>query len=588
MELEQLYQALRNADALAQQGDEQAARDAREIARMIGEAEGLAAQPQEEVGVAEDLARSAAGGLAAGTQEMFDLAGGAFYAPTEGVYRGVQAIGQRLLGDNAPDWMRSAEPMVPQGQRVRPGISDLPGVEEAIAYEPQTTGGEYTRTVASFAPGAALPIGPSSLVPRLAMGALLPGAASEFAGQTTEALGGGDTAQSIARLTAALAAPAAAGAAMSGLRAGLTSGARAYEPGSERAAVVETLRQLGVEDITAGQRLGAEGLMRLEGADDTGRNVVLDVNRAVMRILGSDAARPSRRALGEVEDQLGRIFDDAADVAAAPTASTLDDMASAFDDFADLQTQSGWQTPPTISQIIEEFTDAAQSGRMITGAQIQNWRGRLRRLAENAATDNRGDIEDLARAISSSMDDIAVEGARLSGDPALYDRLLDARSRYRDLRTVTSVLNRGGSDARAGLVSPAALGTAARRTEGERAVSLRPNAPGLRPMSQLGLASEEVVSSLPTVMSGGRRAIPQLGPLLSAVGGGGTAAALGASPELAGAAVLGGLLAPAAGRATISSRYMQEMLMRDPSLRAAIGEQVTTGARLVPGLLAQD
>lgn len=571
MELEQLYQALRNADALAQQGDEQAAADARRIVQMIQQAE--ASEPsQPQVGTGEDVGRSFLGGALRGAGAILDL-------PTM-IGRLPMQLSDRLLGTDMLADVPAPTPFIEAVGEV------APPVQTAAEYEPQTTAGEYSRTIGEFAPGILLPFDELSYLARFGRAAVLPGAASEFAGQSVEALGGGEMAQNMARIAAAIGAPVALSAAEAGARRALIEGARAYEPGSERAAAVRTLDDMGVQGLTSGARLGSERLIRAEGAEDVSREAVAGINRAVMRILGSDAPRPTRQALGVVEDRLGQVFDEAGNVSAVPPASSIDEIQRSFDDYMNLQTQEGARVPRVIEDIVVDIDEAAAVGDAITGAQIQNWRGQLRRLAERSERGGRGDIADFARGVSSALDDIVMQGARQLDDPALYNRLQSARSQYRDLRTVASALNRAGPEARSGIVSPGSLASAVRRIEGEQAVVRRPSRGPLRPLSELALAGEEVASSLPTVSSAGRRTVG-VESLLSGAVPGAAATALGASPDIVGAAMLGGLLAPRAGQMAVRSPYVQQMLLRDPTLRGALTEQVGLLGQVLPGVISQ-
>ena len=580
MELEELYRALERADAAAQGGDEQAAADAREIAQMIRMTEAAqqqSARPEPtDTGVAEDVAKSFGSGVMRGVGYMFDMPGQLGGLIGQGI--------ERLTGTDV-GMGRPQQPFMEAVGEV------APRVEQAASYEAQTTPGRYAGVVGEFAPGALLPFDELSYFSRFMRGAALPGVASELAGSTTEALGGSEAAQNRARIIAALGAPMALGAAESGARAALTSGARAYEPGSERLAAVQTLDEFGVDGLSAGARLGSERVLRLEGAEDTARNVVGGINQAVMRLLGSDAPRPTRQALGAVEDRLGQVFDEAGSVSAIPPREALDQLDTSFYEYMDLQTQQGATIPKTVENIISDVNDAATNGRAITGRQVQEWRGRLRRLAETSERSNRGDIADLARGVSSALDDIVVSGARSRlGEPELYTRLLEARNQYRDLRTVASALNRGGSEARSGLLSPEALSTAVRRTEGEQAVVRRPSRGPLRPLSELALAGEEVASSLPAVTSGGRR-VMDTGPLMQGLGTGALSASaatmFGQSPSTAATLATMGMLAPLAAGPLTRSPYVQQMLLRDPTLRGAAAQQLGLLGQVAPGATQQ-
>lgn len=576
MELEALYRALEAADARAREGDGQAAEDAREIANMIRQAEAAQPQPAAEVGTLEDVARSFGSGVMRGIGYMFDAPGQIGGLMGQGI--------ERLTGTD----VGMGRPQQPFMQAVG---EVAPQIESAASRPSQTTLGEYAGTIGEFAPGALLPFDELSYLSRFIRGAALPGAASEFAGQTVEALGGGEAAQNRARIIAALGAPMALGAAESGARAALTSGARAYEPGSERLAAVQALDELGVEGLSAGARLGAERILRLEGAENTARDVIGGINRSIMRMLGSDAPRPSRQALGAVEDRLGQVFDEAGEVSAIPPREALDQLDTSFYEYMDLQTQQGATIPRTVENIISDVNDAATSGRAITGRQVQEWRGRLRRLAETSERTQRGDIGDLARGVSSALDDIVLAGARSRlGEPELYARLLEARNQYRDLRTVASALNRPGAEAASGIVTPEMLSTAVRRTEGEQTVVRRPSRGPLRPLSELGVASAEVASSLPTVAAGSVRQV-NIGPLMKGLGssvfGASAATMLGQTPETAATLATMGMLAPLAAGPLTRSPYVQQMLLRDPTLRGAAAQQLGLLGQIAPGVTGQ-
>lgn len=151
----------------------------------------------EQPGMVEDMTRSAGAGLRQGVEGMVGMFGDA----------------NRMTGDAAA-WLAGKAGLGEEGQgRIRSGarfLSPFPnapttdeiqsvtdqGVGEA--YHPQTTAGEYARTVGQFAPAAFA--GPGSVARKTAMAAV-PAVASETAGQLTE----GTVAEPYARGLAALA-----------------------------------------------------------------------------------------------------------------------------------------------------------------------------------------------------------------------------------------------------------------------------------------------------------------------------------------------------------------------------------------------
>lgn len=571
MTLQELQDALLKADAAARDESISAASRAQaqaDASMFAAEINRMKATP---AGAAEDVARSGAGGLMRGITGMAGMGQDILDLPSR--------IGRRIVGADV-------EPRQPGAEVLRQALPEV--AQQTMEYQPVTRAGGYFGTVGEFLPGAALPIGPAKVMDRVVRGTVIPAVASETAGQSVEALGGGESAQNMARIAAALGTPMAMDLGEYGLRSFLTSGARAYEPGSERQAAVDILEREGTTGITAGQRLGAERLMRLEGVEDPGREAVLSFNKAVMQRLGSSAPRPTREALGALEDQLGQVFDEAAALSAVPRRDLAAKAKQSLDNYMELQPY-GVKPPKNAAQYVDDIINAAQSGRPITGKQVQQWRSNLRNDISRYTKAQKYDAVDFALEVSNTLDDIIVQAAGTYSRlyPAIYSRLLDARNRYRDLRTVSSSLNRAGSDARAGLVSPGALATRTRQIEGERATVLRPGRQ-MRPMSELGLAGEEVIGSLPTVRSGGMRSVTDIPAIKAFLASGAAAAASGLPAEQAAMAAGAGLAIPSAVGAAARSPYAQRMMLQDPSFTSMLGRQaVPSVARLTPGLLAQ-
>jgi hypothetical protein len=131
-----------------------------------------------------------------------------------GIAKGVSAIAG-IPGDiNAGvDWLMG---LTPEQKAKRDSMSLIPGpptsgqIADTIAapfggyYQPKTSAGHYAETIASFAPSA---VSPGSAVKRIAR-AVVPGAASEAAGQATE----GTDLESAARVAGAVAGGAGLGA----------------------------------------------------------------------------------------------------------------------------------------------------------------------------------------------------------------------------------------------------------------------------------------------------------------------------------------------------------------------------------------
>jgi hypothetical protein len=167
--------------------------------------------------MAADVAKSAGSGLVKGVVGLAGLPGAVEDATN---WIGRQTIGRvgnyaRGEGFTAPTFDQVEQRRAAMGlgsQKALPSADTIqPAVEANITgpmYKPQTTPGKYAGTIAEFIPGMVLPGG--TLGQRAAM-AVVPGAASEFAGQMTE----GTPAEPYARAGAAL----ASGVGVAGLQA---------------------------------------------------------------------------------------------------------------------------------------------------------------------------------------------------------------------------------------------------------------------------------------------------------------------------------------------------------------------------------
>lgn len=134
------------------------------------------------VGVGEDVARSGASGLRSGIEGLAGAMGSANKATGDLASWLASKLG---AGDETAQTIGNVArrinplPMSPTTDEIQQTGDRFIGE----AYEPQTTAGEYARTVGEFAPSAAL--GPGGAVRKTAM-AVVPAVISETAGQLTE------------------------------------------------------------------------------------------------------------------------------------------------------------------------------------------------------------------------------------------------------------------------------------------------------------------------------------------------------------------------------------------------------------------
>lgn len=124
-----------------------------------------------------------------------------------------------------------------------PSTKDVQGLTDSVAgpaYQPQTTPGDYARTVGQFAPNALL--GPGGLVRKTAM-TVIPAFASETAGQLTK----GTAAEPYARgATALLAAVASAGRNVNPASSTMPAARTAEDLASEAGALYKQADQAGI------------------------------------------------------------------------------------------------------------------------------------------------------------------------------------------------------------------------------------------------------------------------------------------------------------------------------------------------------
>jgi hypothetical protein len=188
-------------------------------------------------------------------------------------------------------------------QSIQKGIESVAGE----FHKPQNTEEQYAETIGSFLPSVAA--GPGSIGTRLVMQALLPGAASETAGQLTK----GSAAEPYARLGAAVLSPFAAGG-------GIRSVQKLYEPAvgvngyganhlvramqaDTPAAVRSELNRLGPEATLADA--GPAFLGKAQGASlnsDEGRSILFGAMKARDQGTNSRIMGDVDRALGPAED----------------------------------------------------------------------------------------------------------------------------------------------------------------------------------------------------------------------------------------------------------------------------------------------
>ena len=465
-------------------------------------------------------------------------------------------IALRVMGKEPPK-------TVSKGPTLREKAADITG--GFSEYKSPTTFGQFLGTMGEFGGGSAmLPIGGPV---RAVAQSVFPALASETAGQLTK----GTEQESMARLLAALGTPFATEALKSGARRLVTGpDALIAREGAERAGSVGILQEADVP-MTTGQAVGSERLMRLEGVEATDLATTEGVTKQVMRLLGSDAARATPKALAERKTFFGSVFNQVEEVVdEVATQSDVNNLKVMIDTFRDATDEN---IPKVIRELTSRIDNSFSKTTPISGEKIADYRTRIRKMIETAKGDERAT---LGMAANELLDNILERGVG-KVDANLYNLLRDVRPKYRDYLTALRALNRSGSDPRSGLISPNALGTATRLREGTKYLT----GEGRSQLGDLAFAAEEVVSSLPTVSAGGRRAVTGLPALTGLVAG----APMGDTTEaLIGAGL--GVAAPTLAQAAIRSGPVQRgLLPPDLPLPSRLLERLS---RQTGGLLSID
>jgi hypothetical protein len=514
---------------------------------------GQPAQPaQPAMGVAEDVVRSGATGVIKGGASLAGLPGDIAEIGARGLDRASRFVGNKLGIDVAPradrdptygsrDVLAAVEPFTEKGQ----------------FHKPQTMAGEFSQTVGEFVPG--MIGGPAGLGRRALTNVIAPGVASEAAGQVTK----GTAAEPYARV---------AGAVAGGFAPSVLS--RAVSPlpiHAERAAAVNTLRNEGVTDLTAGQVTGRKPLQYLEAERGGGANLVESqaeqFTQAALRRVGENANRATPEVIDNAFRRIGGEFDYLAQNNVARVDHALvGDLRRSVDDYNNLVSPPN-RTPAVNNFLTEINTVAQRSGGAIPGEAYQSLRSRMERAARGMG--NNPEARTAIRDLREALDDAMERSIRRAGRPDDIQAWQEARQQYRNLITIERAATGAGEGAAAGLISPAKLREATVSTQGRRNY-----ARGNGDFSDLARSGVQVMSPLPNSGTAGRISAQNVGTgalsLAGAVGGG---AYSGGDPTTTAAGFLLGAIAPrAVGRAVTSNIG-----------RSYLGNQAAARANLSPG-----
>lgn len=441
------------------------------------------------------------------------LGGEAAYSGGAGAIRGaagtVDFMGSILpamqrLGQRAGESIYTALPFTPDAEPRPPYTPPaVPTLREVAAektggyseYQSPTTLGQYAGTLGEFGGGAAvMPIGgPVKSV----MQSVLPAIASETAGQAFK----GTPTEGPARLAAALLTPAAQTAARAGARRmalGPAEDVFANVKGSQIAKATGLLERKGIP-VMEGQAVGSPKLMRLQDTLEPTLNQKVQLTRASLKSAGVEGdvlATPN--VMKSTRDRIGKVFDKADELyTAVPTEADGMRAMEALDYAEGAATMT--KVAPKLAGISDRLSTAAGSGKVISSNDIKSTRSELNRLLGTYAKQNDQVNYELAYDLLDTVDDI-VQRQIAQSSPELLDDLLKARKEYRAYLTLERAVNRAGSDAGRGIITPAALASSVRTREGNALVR------GVgTDLADLANASQQVLTPAPAVSAGGVR-----------------------------------------------------------------------------------
>lgn len=413
------------------------------------------------VGTAEDIVKSVVSGAARGVADLVGLPGSLDDALRAGLgylgRKGFEAVtgrepqfssgGIESFFSKGPEGANRQSAL--SGNAMRRYLAYATG--GASDYKPQTTAGKYVSTVGEFLPGAAAfgGLNPANI----ARFGVVPGLASEAAGQATE----GTKYEPWARTGAALLAPMAANRLITPFKGS----------GAERAKLVKVMEKEGVP-LSAGQKLGNTKLLYKESqlapnaAADFAENQGNAFTRAVLKRIGVDADAATPQVLGQAADDIGRKFETLTGAYKIPRDPQL---------FKDLQNArlrymrdaSPMSRSGTLDAAIKDVTEAVKKTGSISGRQYQSLRSEISKVMRSANPETTKALRDFINA----MDDGMERAIRIT-NPSDVGAFKEARNLWKNLLVVERAATGAGEAARLGIISPKQLRSAAMNVSGRK------------------------------------------------------------------------------------------------------------------------
>lgn len=441
-----------------------------------------------------DVAKSAGIGLAKGAIGVAGMLGDASHIIGDLRDRYIANPASRLLGLKEVDLSRRDPASVIGSEAIQRAIESQTGE----FYKPKTTAGRYAQTAAEFVPGALLTGGGGAIGNAVRFG-VVPGLASEAAGQQFE----GTKAEPYARMITALLAGGAAGGAADRLISPLP-----VSPARQR--LLDVLREEGVTSLTAGQRTGSPALRYAEsilgdGPGAGGRTSAIQrqgqeqFTEAAMRRAGAgpDAAPEVLRANN---DRLAQQFRDlSARNTLTPDNQFITDLTAAVRPYRNVvESQQRAMVQGYIDDILPYVNNGAMPGNV-----YQPLRSRLSQQANNNRVSD-ADLSGALRGMRNALDDAMAR----SISPADSQAWTTARRQYAAQKVIEKAASRAGEATAEGQIVPANLRNAVAaenrgayaRGQGDFSELARAGSGVMAQMPNSGTAQRNLLSDMAKVM----------------------------------------------------------------------------------------
>ena len=526
-----------------------------------------------------DVAKSAGSGLVKGSMDIADypdIVGRGTSGIINRAYRAISGSDlspgtmQQLRGVGMPGFMMNPL-FAATGKSATENATQY--APDVMGYEPVTPEGKFVGTAARFAPGAA--IGPGNVLKNVIVQGVIPGLASEAAGQMTE----GTKYEPYARFAGALTGGIGANMLENGVRGVISPGGGAA---AEDLAHAARLREAGT-DVSAGQATKSPKVLAIEAnnpvlqstfntADNSPQ--LMDFTSKVLKeagltddIAARAASRPGfignpRTAQPQVMDELrisnGKMFDDAlSGVNIVPLRRLT----------APIYRAGNLPNAPTaIEDAINLIGDAARRGTTVPARELHRVRSELGK--ELSSVDrSRGDAAKMAR---DAIDDLIDSAA----SPEQIDLLNAARRQHQAILVAEHAVKNGTPRGANGIITPADLAGGLKAIYGNKNVSTG-NVNRMGDLAQSGLHTIRDLGK--STKSGWRSALPFAelsGGIMSGLGAAQGAAFLGA-PQAVGAIAAGlttGVAAIDAARR--GARSVLEANAHRPIVQKYLGNQL--------------